>query len=108
MNPFNKLPLLTKRMNEIIDVQSIEWLTTDADGTVHYSATAVVADMRELRPAIYHPADLAEPAELGPGLCTACFELEPDVPQPPFNGTQHDQIEFLYSLGIDWQIGDNH
>lgn len=89
-------------MNEIIDVQSIEWLTTDSDGTIHYTVTAVVADMRELRPAIYHPADLAEPAELGPGLCTACFELEPDEPQPPFNGSHYDQVQYLDKMDLNF------
>ena len=91
-------------MNEIIEVQSIEWLTTDSDGTIHYSVTAVIADMRELRPAIYHPADLAEPAELGPGLCSARFSVEEGDPHPPIMGSHYDQVQYLDNLDLEFTL----
>ena len=107
MNPFNQLPLLVKRMNEIIEIHAIEWLTTDDDGTINYSVTATIADMVEVRPAICHPADSAEPAELGPAQCIAVFGLDPDEPQPPMMGSHYDQVQFLDSLGLDWQIDND-
>jgi hypothetical protein len=91
-------------MNEIIEVQSIEWLTTDSDGTIHYTVTAVIADMRELRPAIYHPADLAEPAELGPGLCSARFSVEEGDPHPPIMGSHYDQVQYLDNLDLEFTL----
>ena len=91
-------------MNEIIEVQSIEWLTTDSDGTIHYTVTAVIADMRELRPAIYHPADLAEPAELGPGLCSARFSVEDGDQHPPIMGSHYDQVQYLDNLDLEFTL----
>ena len=91
-------------MNEIIEVQSIEWLTTDSDGTIHYTVTAVIADMRELRPAIYHPADLAEPAELAPGLCSARFSVEDGDPHPPIMGSHYDQVQYLDNLDLEFTL----
>ena len=93
-------------MNEIIEVQSIDidndTTHNESDGTIHYTVTAVVADMRELRPAIYHPADLAEPAELGPGLCTASFYIEEDEPHPPTMGSHYDKVQYLDKLDLDF------
>jgi len=93
-------------MNEIIEVQSIELdndtTHNESDGSIHFTVTAIIADMRELRPAIYHPADLAEPAELGPGLCTASFFIEDGEPYPPTSGSHYDLVQYLDKLDLEF------
>ena len=104
MNPFNKLPLLTKRMNEIISLESITLDKEHDNGDTDWTVVAEIADMVQVRPAIYHPADRAEPEEYGPAICSAVFQLTADSELPPLHDTEHDQIEFLHSLGLDWDM----
>ena len=108
MNPFNKLPLLTKRMNEIIALESIELDVHHESGDSEWIAVATIADMVEVRPAIYHPADRAEPAEYGPAVCSAAFTLTPDCEMPPMTGSDYDKIQFLDSLDLQWEIDDEN
>ena len=107
MNPFNKLPLLIKRMNEIISLDSITLDKRYDTGESDWIAVATIADMVQLRPAIYHPADRAEPAEYGPAVCSAAFQVTDDCDLPPIAGSEYDKIQYLDSLDLQWEIDDN-
>jgi hypothetical protein len=52
-------------MTNIIDIQNFDLDIIDSDGTSHWIVTATVADMVQVRPATYHPADSAPCFMLG-------------------------------------------
>ena len=93
-------------MNSIISIDSLYLDLVEPDGTCHWIAVATIADMVELRPAIYHPADLAEPAEYGPAICSAGFSLAADDDVPPMHDTEFQKIQYLESLDLNWEIDD--
>ena len=94
-------------MTEIISVDSLYIDLIEEDGTTHWIAVAKIADMVETLAARYHPADLAHPAEYGPAMCSASFSLEPDDLPPPVDGTDHDKIQWLDNLDLDWQVDED-
>jgi hypothetical protein len=51
-------------------------------------------------------ADSAEPAEYGPALCWASFQIDQDQLPPPISGTLFDQINYLDNLDLDWELED--
>jgi len=79
----------------------------DPDGTSHWSVHATVSDAVVTVPATYHPADSAHPEELGPAECRSVFQLEPDETPPPISGTQHDRVQFIDALDLDWEVEQN-
>tara|TARA_R100000278_G_scaffold123259_1_gene112349 strand:+ start:9069 stop:9368 length:300 start_codon:yes stop_codon:yes gene_type:complete len=93
-------------MTEILYVRSIELDLVDEHGTSSWISVAEIADMVQTIPATYHPADLAHPAEYGPAVCSACFELEDGELPPPIDGSQPEQIQFLDQLDLDWVPDD--
>lgn len=93
-------------MTNIIDIQNFDLDLVESDGTSHWIVTATVADMVQVRPATYHPADCAEPAEYGPALCWASFQIDQDQLPPPISGTLFDQINYLDNLDLDWELED--
>jgi hypothetical protein len=93
-------------MTKIIDIQNFDLDLVTEDRTSHWIVTATIADMVQVRPATYHPADCAEPAEYGPALCCACFELEDGETPPPISGTTFEQINYLENLDLDWELED--
>ena len=94
-------------MTEIISVDSLYIDLIEEDGTTHWIAVAEIADMVETLAARYHPADLAHPAEYGPAMCSASFALELDDAPPPVDGTDHDKIQWLDNLDLDWQVDED-
>ena len=98
---------LSNVMTEIISVDSFHIDLVEEDGTTHWIAVAKVADMVETLAARYHPADLAHPAEYGPAMCSASFTLELDDAPPPIDGTDHDKIQWLDNLDLDWQVDED-
>jgi hypothetical protein len=107
-NPETKLfkSLEMDSMTNIIDIQNFDLDLVESDGTSHWIVTATVADMVQVRPATYHPADCAEPAEYGPALCWASFQIDQDQLPPPISGTLFDQINYLDNLDLDWELED--
>ena len=93
-------------MSDIISVDHIELDLCDPDGTTHWLVTATIADAVQVRPAIYHPADRAEPAEYGPAICCSNFSLDPCQDGPPIAGSVYDQINYLESLDLDWELDE--
>jgi hypothetical protein len=91
-------------MNNIISIDSLYLDLVEPDGTSHWIAVANIADMVQTIPATYHPADAAHPAEYGPALCSAGFMLEPDECPPPVHGTEHDKIQYIDQLDLDWEL----
>ena len=91
-------------MTNIISVDHIYLDLVEPDGTSHWIAVANIADMVQTIPATYHPADAAHPAEYGPALCSASFVLEPDELPPPVHGTEHDKIQFIDPLDLEWEL----
>ena len=98
---------LSLNMTEIISVDSLYIDLIEEDGTTHWIAVAKIADMVETLAARYHPADLAHPAEYGPAMCSASFALELDDAPPPIDGTDHDKIQWLDNLDLDWQVDED-
>lgn len=94
-------------MNEIISIDTIQLDLTNDDGSTDWIVVANVDNMRLLRPAIYHPADRATPEEWGPGICSAVLTLEEDEQSPLTTGTEHEQIEYLQALDLDWQLDED-
>lgn len=90
--------------NEIISIESIELDSTNYDGSSDWIVVANIADMRLLRPAVYHPAELAEPEEWGPGLCSAVVTVADDEQSPLCTGTEIEQIIYLQDMDLDWQL----
>ena len=93
-------------MNNIISLESIELDLQHDTGDTEWIAVATIADMLEIRPAIYHPADLAEPAEYGPAVCSAGFSLTADDDLSQLQGTEYEKIQYLESLDLNWEIDD--
>ena len=92
---------------EIISIESIELDAKNSDGSFDWIITANISDMRLLRPAVYHPAEAAEPEEWGPGICSIVLTLEEDEQSPLTTGTEHEQIEYLQVLDLDWQLDED-
>ena len=88
---------------EIIDIE--EDLVTDE--SIHYIVTAMVEDMRLTRPAVYYPTDLASPAEYGPGVCSAGFEVMFGDDPPPTLGSSVDLLNYIQDLDLDWQLDES-
>jgi len=94
-------------MTDIINIDSIELDLVEPDGTSHWIVTATIADAVLSVPARYHPAALASPDEYCPAVCVSAFQLEPEDTPPPISGTQHDQIEYISNLDLDWDPIDD-
>jgi len=94
-------------MNEIISIESIELNSTNYNGSTDWIVVANIANMRLLRPAVYYPAELAEPEEWGAGICSAVLTLEKDEQSPLTTGTEHEQIEYLQELDLNWQLDED-
>ena len=88
---------------EIIDIE--EDLVTNE--SIHYVVTAMVEDMRLTRPAVYYPTDLASPAEYGPGVCSAGFEVMFGDDPPPTLGSDLDLLNYIQDLDLDWQLDES-
>lgn len=93
-------------MTNILDIQNFNLDLVEPDGTSHWIVTATVADMVQVRPATYHPADCAEPAEYGPALCWTSFQLDEYETPPPISGSLFDQINYLENLDLNWELED--
>lgn len=93
--------------NEIISIESIELDSTNYDGSSDWIVVANIADMRLLRPAVYHPAELAEPEEWGAGLCSAVVTVAEDEQSPLSAGTEIEQIIYLQDMDLDWQLDED-
>lgn len=87
----------------IIDIE--EDLITDE--SIHYVVTAMVEDMRLTRPAVYYPTDLASPAEYGPGVCSAGFQVMLGDDPPPTLGSSIDLLNYIQDLDLDWQLDES-
>tara|TARA_Y100000004_G_scaffold148650_1_gene170237 strand:+ start:242 stop:523 length:282 start_codon:yes stop_codon:yes gene_type:complete len=92
-------------MNEVISVHDCDLDLIDSDGLSHYVVTANVADMRLVRPAILYPADLAEPAEYGPGTCSAVFGVDLGEEEPPTDPVALRQ--YIQDLDLDWELDED-
>ena len=88
---------------EVINIE--EDLVTNE--SIRYIVTAMVEDMRLTRPAIYHPADRATPAEYGPGVCSAGFEVLFGDDPPPTLGSSIDLLNYIQDLDLDWQLDES-
>ena len=92
-------------MKEVIHVHNCELDLIDSDGLSHYVVTADIADMRLVRPAVLHPADLAEPAEYGPGACSSVLVLDLGDEEPPNDPVALRQ--YIQDFDLDWVLDDN-
>jgi hypothetical protein len=80
-----------------MSIYRIERIDQHDDGSIHVEA--IIEDV-----VLTHPQTYFEPAEYGPGLCVACFTLEDEEIFPT---TEYEQMEFLESLDLDWELVDN-
>ena len=90
--------------NELLAVESITLDFVDEHGISTWLVVATIADARVELLAKHNPPDDAHPAEYGPGICEAMFQLEDGELPPPVLGTEQDQIDFLTPLDLDWQL----
>ena len=91
-------------MPEVINVIDCTLDLIDNDGLSHYVVTADIADVRLVRPAVLHPADLAEPAEYGSGQCSACLALDLSDEVPP---SDPDALrQYIQDWNLDWELDD--
>ena len=89
---------------ELLTIESIKLDFVDEDGISTWLTTATIADAQLELPAKYNRTDDAYPAEYGPGICEAMFQLEDGELPPPISGTEQDQIDFLTALDLDWSL----
>ena len=94
-------------MTNIISVQDIQLDLVTEDGTSYWIATAIIDGMVQTIAPCYNPPGCAHPGEHGPALCYATFELEQGELPPPVDGTQLEQIQFLDSLCLSWELEDD-
>ena len=79
-----------------MSILSIENIFQDESNTI--SINAVVEDMVIVSPQTYN-----YPAEYGPALCEASFELSEDEMLPD---NEYEIIQFIEKLNLDWKIID--
>lgn len=79
-----------------MSILSIENIFQDESNTI--SINAVVEDMVIVIPQTYN-----YPAEYGPALCEASFELSEDEMLPD---NEYEIIQFIEKLNLDWKIID--
>ena len=91
-------------LNELITIESLTLDFVDEHGISTWITTATIADARLELPAKHNPPGDAHPAEYGPGICEAMFQLEDGELPPPISGTEQDQIDFLTALDLDWSL----
>jgi len=89
---------------ELLTVESITLDFVDEHGISTWLVTATIADALLELPAKYNSTDDAYPAEYGPGICEAVFQLEDGELPPLISGTEQDQIDFLTALDLDWDL----
>ena len=94
-------------INESISIESIELDCTNSDGSTDWVVVANIADMRVLRPAVYHPAELAEPEERGAGICSAVVTTEEDEQSPLSAGTALEQLLYLQDMDRAWRLDED-
>lgn len=90
-------------MSEVLQLLCIDADLVD-NKKIHYIATAIVEDMKPGRQAILHPAEMAEPGYMLPGICSATFELDTTEPQPDVGGDPSSSLEFIRKLNLDWKL----
>ena len=90
-------------MSDVLELIEVEVDLID-DQNIHYIATALVDDMKPGRSPVYHPADIAEPGYMLPGVCSATFELESTDPQPELNNDPIGLLNFIRELNLDLKL----
>ncbi len=78
-------------------ILEIDTINPHDDGRIYVAA--VVEDAVQT-----HVQTLYDPPEYGPALCEACFTLEEDEILPD---NEHELIQFLENLDLDWELMDN-
>ena len=91
-------------MSEVINVIDCTLDLIDDDGLSHYVVVADIADVRLVRPAVLYPTDIAEPAEYGPGQCSACLALDLADEAPPADPTALRQ--YIQDCDLDWELDE--
>ena len=93
-------------MREVITVHNCELDIRDLDyGTSSWIVSATIADMQLVRPAVMHPADIAEPEEYGPAQCSATFEVDEMWGELPPNDPDALR-QYIQDFDLDWQIDE--
>ena len=65
-------------MSDILQVEDIEVLECEGTDQVQLRIVAIIDDMVQTHPAIFFPADIAEPAQFGPARAVTTVTLELD------------------------------
>jgi hypothetical protein len=78
-------------------IRQIESIYTSESGIVKVSA--VIEDS-----ILLYPQTLYDPAEYGPAICEASFELDEDEILPD---DEDELIQFLENLNLDWILIDS-
>lgn len=95
-------------MNEVITVHNCELDIRDLDsGYSSWVVSATVADMRLVRPAVMHPAELAEPEEWGPGECSSTFDLDEIFGDEPPPQDPQALRQYIQDLNLDWILDED-
>lgn len=90
-------------MSDVLQVIDVEVDLID-DQSIHYIATALIDDMKPGRSPVYHPAEIAEPGYMLPGVCSATFEVESSEPQPELQNDPVGLLNFIRELNLDWRL----
>lgn len=90
-------------MSDVLQLIDVDVDLVD-DKKIHYIATALVDDMKPGRETVYHPAHLAEPGYLLPGVCSATFEIECTEEQPELHSDPVGLLEFIRGLDLEWRL----
>ena len=77
-------------------IQQIEKVDCDEFGVV--TVSAIIEDS-----VLVHDQTHNDPAEYGPALCEASFELDEEEMLPD---NEHDLIQYLEKLDLDWVLTD--
>jgi len=75
------------------------------DNEIHYIVVAIIEDAKHGRSDLCHPADIAEPGYMLPGVCSATFQVDKNEEQPDLNSVNLN-LDYIENLNLSW-ILDN-
>lgn len=89
-------------MSKVLELTELE-IDLVSDDEIHYIVVAVVEDMLPGRSDVCHPADIAEPGYMLPGVCSATFQVSKDDVQPDTE-TIRRNLSYIQALNLPWRL----
>lgn len=92
-------------MSKVSRIDALEVDLVD-DYSIHYIVVAEIEDARHGRSDLCHPADIAEPGYMLPGICSATFQIDKTDPQPNLDLIDLN-LDYIESLNLSWELDND-